>query len=126
MTGLAKPPHGAACNHCGLCCIKSVCRTGQKVLGVDAAGPCPALIDCGDEKFCGMMARPQDYLPRQAKIAGIEPMRKAAQLVIGSGLGCCARFDDEPRDAAFDRRTAVHHKTMSRKKQVARKILGIA
>jgi hypothetical protein len=27
-----KPAHGAACNHCGLCCVSSLCDLAQYVL----------------------------------------------------------------------------------------------
>jgi hypothetical protein len=40
-----------------------------------------------------VMARPQDYYPEQEKAAGIEPMRKAAKLLIGSGTGCALKYD---------------------------------
>jgi hypothetical protein len=73
---LPKPPYGDPCNHCGRCCTKTLCWIGSEILGPEAKAPCPALIDCG-EMFCGLMARPQDYRPEQAKTVGVEPMRES-------------------------------------------------
>jgi hypothetical protein len=43
--------------------------------------------------FSGLMARPQDYRPEQAKAVGIERMREAAQMLIGAGPGCALKYD---------------------------------
>jgi hypothetical protein len=100
-----KPPYGAPCNHCGLCCQQAICRTGRLVLG-DVHGACPALIEEGDGFLCGLMVRPH-YAPVRTRIEGAERMRNAAKLLIGAGVGCCARAADEPKIESPERLTTV-------------------
>lgn len=96
---LDKPPHGAPCNNCGLCCAYSLCFVGREILGPEAKAPCPALISNGDGRhLCGLMISPQDYRPEQAKAVGIESMQRAAQELIGAGAGCGWKYDSEPRN----------------------------
>lgn len=86
-----KPPHGAACTQCGLCCIATQCDLSRHVFG-DRGGPCPALG--WDEKkhaFCGLVLS-----------APTDAMRDAALHLTRTGQGCDARFNGEPRNAAFD------------------------
>jgi hypothetical protein len=91
-----KPPYGSPCNNCGICCQQGICRTGRLILG-EVQAPCPALIEKDDDFFCGLMTQPQCFAPTQARIKGAERMRQAAKLLIGAGLGCCARAEHEPR-----------------------------
>jgi hypothetical protein len=100
-----KPPLGSPCNHCGQCCAERICRTGRLILG-DVEGRCPALIEVGDDFFCGLMTRPQDYAPVKTRIEGAERMRQAAKLLIGAGLGCCARAENEPKIERPERLTS--------------------
>jgi hypothetical protein len=95
---LKKPPVGAECNACGLCCRLIVCSTGSFALGlVDrwgerAAGPCPALNHHEDgRQTCGLVERPKDWMPDHPK--SVTALREAVRLLIGSGAGC-----DEPDD----------------------------
>jgi hypothetical protein len=99
-----KPAYGSPCNHCGLCCIEGVCRTGRLILG-EVQAPCPALIKEDDGFYCALMTQPQRFAPTRARIAGAERMRQAAQLLIGAGLGCCSRAEHEPKVARPSRLT---------------------
>jgi hypothetical protein len=88
-----KPPHGAPCNGCGLCCYATTCALGRALFKT-SAGPCPALrFDAERRSFCGVVAdAPSDTL------------RDAALVLIRAGDGCDARFNGERRDPDFDRR----------------------
>lgn len=84
----AKPPPGAACNGCGVCCASAPCPLGLMRFG-RRRGPCPALEWwTTEERYrCGLLARPARYfawLPRplQALAAGW------ARRAIAAGRGC--------------------------------------
>ena len=87
-----KPAHGSPCNRCGLCCYAVKCSLGKHIFG-PAPGPCPALrlVDGGDGHTyeCGIVGE------------ATEDMREAAQLIIGAGDGCDARFNGEWRNVPF-------------------------
>lgn len=92
-----KPPHGQACNRCGLCCVATLCDVAQHVFKREALpGPCPALRrnDDGVTHRCGLI---------EACGPAVE-MKAAVELLIGSGQGCDARFNGEPADQAFYKR----------------------
>lgn len=84
-----KPPHGAPCNRCGLCCMATLCPLAAHVFGDDRPGPCPALVKADDGFACGLTKH------------GTAKGREAATVLIGAGIGCDARFNDEPPDAEF-------------------------
>ena len=95
---LPKPPLGAPCNACGLCCRLQVCGAGSFFLGLvekfgeRAPGPCPALVSAPDgQQVCGVMLRPRDTM--QAR-GSADDLRRAFGLLIGAGVGC-----DEPGEA---------------------------
>jgi len=101
-----KPPHGSPCNGCGGCCMDSLCVLGKHVFGGDPwghmDGPCPALTEVEGGKFgCGLIIAPQLYAPVRATIKGVEPLRKAALTMIGSGIGCDAQGPGEPPSDEF-------------------------
>lgn len=121
---LPKPPHGAPCNYCGLCCLKSTCRTGQKFFGIEASVRCPALEWNDHGSQCGLMANPGKYAPELVQAHGVKRMGEAMRIIIGSGIGCDAPYEDEPRNDAFDRRMALRRKTLTRKFDAAQKMWG--
>lgn len=86
-----KPPHGAPCNRCGLCCLTSLCQLAQLFFDrPELPGPCPALVEDADGKFgCGLVQRTHG------------PLQKAALLMINADNGCDARFNNEPRNEAY-------------------------
>lgn len=95
-----KPPHGAACNRCGVCCMATLCPLGQALFKGEA-GPCPALVPTVDGYGCGVVADPARYRPARALSKGAGALRAAAALLIGSGTGCDARINGEPINEAF-------------------------
>ncbi|HRE17184.1 MAG TPA: hypothetical protein PLW86_08970 [Rhodocyclaceae bacterium] len=60
----AKPPTGATCNGCGVCCAMETCPSGL-LLFRQRRGPCPALrwSPPAARYFCGLLLAPEDYLP---------------------------------------------------------------
>jgi hypothetical protein len=78
---LAKPPFGAPCNGCGLCCRMQVCGIGQ-VAFPDAVAPCPALRFDGRRYRCSLVEMETDQ--------GVPPVLANA---LGIGRGCCSDDD---------------------------------
>lgn len=106
MGSLDKPPVGAPCNGCGLCCRAQICSLGSITLGLvgnygeRAPGPCPALIGQPDGSFaCGLVLRPRDYARGKG---GAHELRAAAMTLIGAGVGC-----DEPGEAESEEENAA-------------------
>jgi hypothetical protein len=96
----AKPPFGAPCNGCGVCCLAEPCPLGQWV-SLRRRGECKALIwsESGGLYRCGMVENPADqvrWLPRWAA-----PMiRRLALRWIASARGCdCTLGVSRPGDA---------------------------
>lgn len=97
-----KPPQGAACNRCGVCCWVEVCDLGERVLGVKReTSPCPALMGTPGASSCGLVVDPARFAPEQAAKHGVAAMSAAALLIISAGEGCDARINGEPRNREF-------------------------
>lgn len=96
---LPKPPHGAACNSCGRCCMAVLCPLGQHVFQ-RVRGPCPALMGRtdGPETGCGLAMQPLRYRPT---LRDAEEASAAARYLIGAGVGCDAAVEGEPLNAEF-------------------------
>jgi hypothetical protein len=107
-----KPPHGAPCNRCGLCCFATICDLGQAVFR-RSTGPCPALEGSFGNASCGLTQH------------GPTKYREAAAHLIGAGQGCDARFNGEPADAAFYRRLEQHDRDTLAENQAAKKLWGM-
>lgn len=74
-----KPPHGAPCNRCGVCCMVTLCKLASPIFGFEI-GRCPALLQKRDGSYeCGLVA------------STTSPLKEAALLIIGAGDGCDAR-----------------------------------
>jgi hypothetical protein len=117
-----KPAHGEPCNRCGACCEASVCPLGQRVLGLPFhAGPCPALSGEPGETSCGLIAEPARYSPVRTATFGADAMRTAAKLLINASDGCCARFNGEPVNHAFN----AHLDELDRKRADAIKMARV-
>ena len=107
---IEKPPIGAPCNGCGLCCRIRVCSAGSYALGLVETwgervdGPCPALEPDGDGFACGLVRRPKHYLSRSRR--GVTVLREAMKVVIGAGIGC-DEAGDEPDATAMPKIEAV-------------------
>ena len=106
-TAANKPPHGAPCNGCGLCCMTSLCPLAShhfKRGGLEA--PCPALERTPAGYTCGLIANPMTYARAIALEHGVEATSAAAAVLNGAGLGCDARLAGEQADPAFYRKAA--------------------
>jgi hypothetical protein len=59
-----KPPEGAACNGCGVCCVAAPCPLGM-LISRRRRGRCRALKwDAAQALYrCGVIAQPQRWLP---------------------------------------------------------------
>jgi hypothetical protein len=104
-----KPPYGAPCNRCGLCCMATACPLGQYVFKRPEYNgePCPGLVKDGDDYGCDVVAHPERYASGARVLQfGVERLREAALLLIGAGNGCDARFNGEPRNDSVDQRFA--------------------
>lgn len=131
---IEKPPHGAPCNSCGLCCEMAICPLGVRVFHPDKflagarefEGPCPALEPQDDgRKICGLMATPAKYAWRRAAVMGADALSKAASHLLGAGTGCDAPIDGEPINHEYRRKMfedAARHPNVTKK---ALKIWGI-
>jgi hypothetical protein len=98
-----KPPHGAPCNGCGLCCQQELCPLGSFVFD-RSAGPCPALTPQAEGRFaCGLVVSPSTWAPVRTALAGVKTMSEAALYLIGSGVGCDAKLEGEAENVPFRR-----------------------
>lgn len=86
----AKPPVGAPCNGCGVCCAAEACPLGI-VVSRRRSGPCAALRWDEDERrhVCGVVAAPREHL--RALPAGLA--RRLAMRWIAAGSGCDATIE---------------------------------
>jgi hypothetical protein len=115
-----KPPHGAPCNRCGLCCVATLCALGREVFGYER-GPCPALRKTDDAWGCGLVIEPGRYRPASALQHGPEKLSAAAAVLIGSATGCDARFNGEAANEAFYEELRQHDIQTAEQTREARK-----
>jgi len=117
-----KPPHGAPCNRCGLCCFMSLCALGEKVFNrPPLPGPCPGLVKDGDGTYaCDVARNPDKYKPGDVGV-----LRAAAQEIIFAGDGCDCRINGEPINHAYRRRCEKKEKANLVNRIAALKIWGI-
>jgi len=106
-----KPPHGSPCTRCGACCMATPCPLSQHLFKIQS-GPCPALMKEADGTYtCGVVKEVED-----------DELRHAALLLIGSGLGCDARFNGEWTNTEFhrkcDRWDRDHHEQIKAARQL--------
>lgn len=62
-----KPPHGAPCNRCGVCCAAEPCPVGQLIFR-QRRGACPALEWQGTAYACALLTNPErtlSWLPKR-------------------------------------------------------------
>lgn len=98
MTQIEKPPYGAPCNGCGVCCATSLCPIALTLF--DAA-PCPALARLDDgRQACAVMSDPRAYAPARVALHGLANVRRAAAVILCAGLGCDAAMPGEERMTA--------------------------
>lgn len=107
-----KPPHGAPCMRCGLCCMATLCRIGEHVFR-QKQGPCPALRFDAQGSRCGLLDD------------ATKPLRDAAKLLLYSGEGCDARFNGEPINHGFHHRLNVFDEEHAYEIDCAKKLWGL-
>lgn len=82
----AKPPVGAACNGCGVCCALWPCPLSRVFLG-HRQGACPALEWDEARYNCGLVIAPEKHL--RWLPAGLAPLAaRLARRWIAAGKGC--------------------------------------
>lgn len=120
-----KPPHGQPCTRCGACCIVVLCPLAQAVFGFEQ-GPCPALeFDDDRNSSCGLIAHPEQHDPVRVAAYGRENVQDASRHLIGSGNGCCARFNGEPEDKPFNRRMDALDLQVAETTTLAKRVWGL-
>lgn len=84
----AKPPAGAACNGCGVCCAWQPCPLGVLASG-RRHGACAALRwdDGGRHYRCGLLSAPRSVWPR-CPAALVPLLQRLARRWIAAGIGC--------------------------------------
>ena len=88
-----KPPEGAPCNGCGLCCLAEPCPLGV-VLSGKRLGACSALRwdDLQKQYRCGALTDPTNVLPKSLRwLSGV--LRRLARRWIAAGIGCDAALE---------------------------------
>ncbi len=87
-----KPPMGAACNGCGLCCAHEPCPLGM-LLSRRRQGACLALTwdDSQTRYLCGVLAEPRRWLP----VLPAAWARRLAHRWIAAAQGCDADIEAE-------------------------------
>jgi hypothetical protein len=107
-----KPPHGAACNRCGVCCLVTLCEIGRAVYGRDR-GPCPALRWDGPDSAC--------------KLTELGPpnLNAAALVLVRAGEGCDCRINGEAVNTAFHDWQDRRDKEQAGEIKSARKLWGL-
>lgn len=103
-----KPPEGAACNGCGVCCLAEPCPLGV-VLSGQRRGACRALYwqEASHQYRCGAIVTPQETLERSLPHALRWLARPTAPLLrslalrwIAAGVGCDSSLEPAPMAAA--------------------------
>ena len=107
-----KPPHGAACNRCGVCCLVTLCDIGRAVFQRDA-GPCPALRWEGTQSSCKLTE------------VGTLELNRAALTLVRAGEGCDCRINGEPVNSAFHNWQDKRDKERAAEIKAARKLWGL-
>lgn len=120
-----KPPHGAPCNSCGLCCKAELCPLGAHIFG-EYEGPCPALEREPENVTyrCGLVARPALYAPILTALHGMQRLSEAALLLIGHGVGCDARIHGETENREFLVKLAAVRDRTRAKVKAAKRLWG--
>lgn len=125
---IEKPPHGEACNSCGLCCMHEICPLGE-ILFERSRGPCPTLEWNGVKSACGLVMNPVRYvvLAGKARLAGSgrAVLSETAADLIGTGIGCDAQLEGETPNDAFREKLARIADESAHKTERAFKAWGI-
>lgn len=112
-----KPPHGAPCNNCGLCCYIGRCVIGRELFGA-GPGPCPALTkEDGGPFLCGVIVQCEEH--------GEDDAAEAAKAILYVGDGCDCRINGEAINEEFNRKCAASEAANKRTRDTALLMWGI-
>ena len=91
-----KPPEGAPCNGCGLCCLLEPCPLGVLV-SRRRRGACAALrwSDVEQRYLCGLLSDPGGVTGLTQPWA-VRAVTAVARRSIAAGIGCDASFQAQP------------------------------
>ena len=91
----AKPPEGAPCNGCGLCCLLEPCPLGILV-SRRRRGACAALrwSDADQRYLCGMLSDPGCVTGLTHPLA-LRALTALSRRWIAAGVGCDAPLQSE-------------------------------
>jgi len=121
VDSLTKPPHGAPCNRCGVCCRTELCKIGEQIFK-HLKGPCPAIIH--DEQglpACGVYADPIKYAPDKVLLYGLDKIKETISLLGAYGQGCTFYFKGiEPPSQSFYKKMTQLMRTDARYEQAIR------
>lgn len=104
----AKPPVGAPCNGCGVCCLLEPCPLGVLLSG-RRRGACVAVRwdDMTQRYRCGAIMAPEDVLasrlprrPSRLRSVGARLLLRFASRWIAAGQGCDSSLQVQAVDAA--------------------------
>lgn len=106
----AKPPEGAPCNGCGVCCLAEPCPAGV-LLTRSLRGPCKVLRwDAASALYrCGLLEgeRAEDVGPRSPVGAALgTAWRTIARRWIAAGRGCDCSLEVNPPDMRSEQPSA--------------------
>lgn len=89
----AKPPVGAPCNGCGICCAHAPCPLSRALLG-HRTGSCPALTWQTGRYICGLVAAPATHLRwLPAQMAPLAARLARRWIAAGAGCDCAASLE---------------------------------
>lgn len=90
-----KPPFGAPCNGCGVCCAATTCPAAR-LRFLRVRGPCPALAwQAAEARYrCGLVAAPARYLGwLPSALAGLASRLFHRWIAAGRGCDCSHEVD---------------------------------
>jgi hypothetical protein len=89
----AKPPAGAACNGCGVCCLSEPCPVGIAISGRRSSACAALVFDADGRRYrCGLLADPKAYW-RWLPASGVATAQRLARRWIAAGSGCDSFVD---------------------------------
>lgn len=125
LTFMEKPPHGAPCNGCGLCCSEALCPLALCLFGPPEMRLCPALEPKKEGRGwdCGLVTNTSRY--RKGTTKELAEASAAAAILIGAGWCCDGQLADEPKAHDWDRRKLLRLQEIADKIKPAKRAWGL-